>query len=142
MSDAPDDQPLPHHLKAAEYHERAATHHRDAVAHSAAGELQAAAYDGEMARAAELFAAQFGKAATEQDRVEHERVDPGPIAASHTVAANVVTRSTARTDAEAVARQETEGGPAVAQGTSGERLILLPNDPQAGQLPSRRRRVR
>jgi hypothetical protein len=141
MSDAPDVQPLPHHLKAAEYHERAANHHRDAVAHSASGELQAAAYDGEMARAAELFAAQFGKAATEQDRVEHERVEQGPIAASHTVAASV-TPSTARADAEAVARQENEGGPAVAQGTSGERLILLPSDPQAGQLPSRRRRVR
>jgi hypothetical protein len=78
-----------------------------------------------MARAAELYAAQFGKAATQEDQQTAS-----------------VAQSTVRTDADAVARQENEGGPAVAQGTSGERLILRPSDPQAGQLPSRRRRVR
>jgi hypothetical protein len=125
MIDAPDVQPLAHHLKAAEYHERAANHHRDAVAHTAAGRLQEAAYHAEMARAAELYAAQFGKAATQEDRQTAS-----------------VAQATVRTDADAVARQENEGGPAVAQGTSGERLILQPSDPQAGRLPSRRRRVR
>jgi hypothetical protein len=141
MIDAPDVQPLAHHLKAAEYHERAASHHRDAVANAAVGELQAAAYHGEMARAAELYAAQFGEAATQEDRLEQARVERGPLTASHPLAVSVE-QSTAGADADAVARQENEGGPAVAQGGSGERLMLRPRDGQLGRLPSRRRRVR
>jgi hypothetical protein len=110
MIDAADVQPIEHHLKAAEYHELAASHHRDAVAHAAAGDGQRAAYHGEMARAAELYAAQFGEVATTEDRV-----------------VTSVERSTAHADADAVARQENEGGPAVAP---------------VGRLPSRRRRLR